>query len=128
MDEAGAVIICLVGVIALAAICLIGGIDIGESRMQQAAVDRGYAEWTINKTGSPKWSWKKANPTEKFDPMAALDCVKDVLSSGRISEGGKAFCAATAFGNRILVLASRTPKGNDCFKVQSIAQGGDSHG
>jgi len=60
--------------------------------------------------------------TNDVDPMLALEHVKDVVESGRISEDRKSYCAATAFSEGILVLAARTPRGSDSFSVMTICR------
>lgn len=47
--------------LAMAVVALLIGAN-QRDKMKQEAVERGYAEWTVDSKGETKWRWKEAQP------------------------------------------------------------------
>lgn len=52
-------------------------------------------------------------------PTIALECVKQVIKGGRISNGGKSYCYVTTFDTNVgeVRVATREHRKSDCFVV-----------
>ena len=52
-------------------------------------------------------------------PTIALECVKQVIKGGRISNGGKSYCYVTTFDTNVgeVRVAPRENRKSDCFII-----------
>lgn len=52
-------------------------------------------------------------------PTIALECVKQVIKGGRISNGGKSYCYVTTFDTNVgeVCVATREHRMSDCFVI-----------
>ena len=57
---------------------------------------------------------------EGVSPCTALDRVDSVILKGRVSNGGEYYAYLTTFSDGTVVIADRTPKGTDTFRVTKI--------
>ena len=57
---------------------------------------------------------------DDIPPTIALECVRDVVADGRVSNNGKMYCYATQFYTSIgrIWVTTRRYRKSDCFLIQ----------